>query len=141
MAIRYDSGYNAEIRRVVRNFNSKRKRALAKGFKNLPDIVKVSDLKARYETRTSLNRELRALRQFSKGGKDILKVIENRGGATATAWEFKYLKQNVKEARNYFLRQYKLLAGKVGRFPGERLRIENIIDKINFLSILFFFIS
>lgn len=134
MAIRYDPGYNAEIRKVVRNFNRKRNRAYAKGFRNLPNLVKVSDLKARYETRADLNKQLRALKRFSSGGKNILETIENQGGATATAWEFKYLKQNAKDARNYFLRQYRDISRKIGKFPGERLRLENIVDKINFLD-------
>lgn len=134
MAIRYDPGYNKEIRNVVRNFNRKRNRAYARGFRDLPDLVKVSDLKARYSSREDLNKQLTMLKRFSGGGNDILKVIENQGGATSTAWEFKYLKENAEDARNYFLRQYKLVAKKVGRFPGERLRLENIAEKINFLD-------
>jgi len=134
MAIRYDPGYNKEIRDVVRNFNRKRNRAYAKGFRDLPDLVKVSDLKARYSSREDLNKQLKMLKTFSSGGNGILEAIENQGGATSTAWEFKYLKENAEDARDYFLRQYKLVAKKVGRFPGERLRLENIAEKINFLD-------
>ena len=77
MAIRYDPGYNKEIRNVVRNFNRKRNRAYARGFRDLPDLVKVSDLKARYSSREDLNKQLTMLKRFSSGGNEILKAIEN----------------------------------------------------------------
>lgn len=133
MTIRYDPGYNAEIRRVVQNFNRKRARAYAKGFRDLPDIIKVSDLKARYETRSELNKELRMLKRFSSR-KDVLRQIENQGGAKAISWEFNYLKQNVKRAREFYLKQYQTIAKKVGRFPGERMQLDTISAKLNLLE-------
>lgn len=134
MAIKYDPGYNAEIRRVVKNFNQKRNRAYAKGFRNLPDIIKVSDLKARYEVRSDLNKELKLLKSFSSGGRSVLERIENQGGATTTNWEMKYLKLNTKKAKEYFIKRYQMIASKVGRFPGEKMNLDNLAQKISILD-------
>ena len=134
MAIRYDHGYNAKISRIVRNFNQKRNRAYARGFRDLPEMVKVTDLKARYTNRRELNKQLRILSKFSAGRNDILDTIETDGGATSTAWNLQYLKSNEKQARDYFLREYKSVASKVGRFPGERMRLDALRSKIDFLD-------
>lgn len=135
MAIRYDSTYNAKINRVVKNFNQKRNRAIKRGFKNVPDPIKVSDLKARYTTRKELNKQLQQLANFSKGRNDVLRKVENEGGATAIKWEYDYLKSNVKAAKEYFKKEYRLIASKVGDFPGERMRLDNIAKKLATLDL------
>ena len=134
MTIRYNQGYNAKIARTVKNFNQKRNRMYAKGFRDLPQAVKVSDIKARNKTRKDLDRELALMSKFSKGGSDILSSMENLGGATTTSWNMQYLKQNVKQAREHFLRQYKITAAKVGEMPGERLHLETLAEKLSILD-------
>lgn len=104
MAIRYTKDYNAEIRRVVHNFNQKRNRAIKRGIRNLPPQMTVSELKSRYETRKDLNRELSLLRKFNSRS-DALKEIETSGGAKAIKWEYDYLKANIKYAKEYFDRE------------------------------------
>ena len=109
MAIRFDPAYNAEIRRAVRNFNQKRNRAIKRGFRNLPPQMKVSELKARYEKRSDLNRELKLIKAFSK--EDALETVETSGGVTAIKWEVQYLKGNLKAAKEFYDRKiYKLSA-------------------------------
>lgn len=103
MAISYDDAYNKEIARVVRNFNRKRNYAIKTGKGMVPEAVKVSELKARYETRAALNRELNLLRQFSK--RDALTEVENLGGVKAVKWEVNYLRSNLKYAKDYFDRE------------------------------------
>lgn len=103
MAIRFNPAYNAEIRRVVQNFNQKRNRAIKRGFRNLPPPMKVSELKARYEKRSDLNRELRLISQFNQ--EDALETVETSGGVKAINWEIKYLKANIQNAREYYDRQ------------------------------------
>lgn len=105
MAIRFDSAYNAEIRRVVRNFNQKRNRAIKRGYHFLPPVLTVSELKARYNTRSQLNRELNLLKKFNKDGDRALRTVETSGGAKAIKWEYDYLKQNLKYAKEFFDRE------------------------------------
>lgn len=105
MAIRFDPAYNAEIRRVVKNFNQKRNRAIKRGYKYLPQPLTVSELKSRYETRSQLNRELNQIKKFNKSGDEALKVVETSGGAKAIKWEYDYLKNNLNYAKSFYDRE------------------------------------
>lgn len=105
MAIRFDPAYNAEIRRVVRNFNQKRNRAIKRGYRYLPPKMTVSELKSRYTSRSQLNRDLNALKRFNREGDKALKVVETSGGAKAIKWEYDYLKRNLKYAKEFYDRE------------------------------------
>lgn len=105
MAIRFDKTYNAEIRRVVRNFNQKRNRAIKRGFTHLPPHLTVSELKSRYTARSQLNRDLRLIEKFNQNRDDALRVVETSGGAKAIKWELDYLKSNLRYAREFYDRE------------------------------------
>lgn len=105
MAIRYDKNLNAKIYRDVHNFNQKVKRARKRGFTHLPPLMRVSELKARYETRADLNRELNLISKFNLDKDEALRVIETTGGARAIKWEYQYLKQNLEFAKKYYDRE------------------------------------
>ena len=132
MAIKINRELNAELRNTVRNFNKKVVRAEKRGFRNLPDLVKVSELKARYQTDTQLVREIRRLQNFKRG--DILTKIENQGGAKAVSWQFDYVKSNLNDAKEYFEREYERVSKRIGKFPGERLYLDTINSKIKLLE-------
>lgn len=134
MAIRFDAAYNADIRRVVRNFNQKRNRAIKRGFRNLPPPVKVSELKARYTKRADLNRELRLLKQFSE--EDALEKVETSGGVTAIKWEVKYLKANIKKAKAFYDREiYKLTHLDTELAVTKREMLNNLKTKRSYLDL------
>jgi len=135
MAIRYDKSYNAKIAQVVKRFNEKRNRAIKRGFKDVPAPIKVSDLKARYTTRSEMNKQLTQLSKFASNGYDVLKEVENQGGAKSIKWELSYLKSNLKSAKEYYKKQYALISSKVGDFPGERMRLDAISKKLNTLDL------
>ena len=133
MAIRYSKELNAKLRREVDNFNKKRKRAIQRGFRQLPPAMKVSELKARYTVKSDLDREINRLRKFNIT--DALERVETQGGIDSTAWELKYLKGNVRNARDYFERERKRVSERVAKFPGEAERLNNIRAKIDILDI------
>ena len=130
MSIRFDSAYNARIRKEVQNFNQKRKRMEQRGFKNLPNKVLVSDLKSRYKTRNELNRELNRLRNFKRS--DINKRTLD-SGAKIMEWQYDFLKANQASAIQYFEEEYQRINKKVGKFPGERTYLDTISAKLNIL--------
>ena len=105
MAIKFDPAYNAEIRRVVRNFNQKRNRAIKRGYHYLPPTLTVRELKSRYTSRKQLNRDLNMIKKFNAKGDDALKVVETSGGAKAIKWEYEYLKRNLKYAKDFYDRE------------------------------------
>ena len=133
MAIRYNKELNARLRREVDNFNKKRKRAIQRGFRQLPPAMKVSELKARYTVKSDLDCEINRLRKFNIT--DALERVETQGGIDSTAWELKYLKGNVRNARDYFERELKRVSKRVAKFPGEAERLNNIKAKIDILDI------
>lgn len=105
MAIKFDSKYNAEISRVVKNFNQKRNRAIKRGYHFLPPALTVKELKSRYDNRKQLNRELSQLKRFNRQGDKALKVVETSGGAKAIKWEYDYLKSNLRYAKEFYERE------------------------------------
>lgn len=133
MAIRYNKALNARLRREVDNYNKKRKRAIQRGFRQLPPAMKVSELKARYTVKSDLDRELSRLRKFNIT--NALERVETQGGIDSTSWELKYLKGNVRNARDYFERELKRVSKRVSKFPGEAERLNNIRAKIDILDI------
>ena len=110
MAIRFDSEFNSEIRRVVRNFNQKRNRAAKRGFHYLPPPVSISELKGRYSSRNDLKKELTALRNFNDEGDKALKVVETSGGAKAIKWQLYHIKKNLKAAKAFYDKEIKDLS-------------------------------
>lgn len=107
MAIRYNKEYNAEIRRVVHNFNQMRNRAIKQGYTHLPPRLLVSELKSRYSTKSELDKELRFIESFNKKKEDALKVIETSGGAKAINWDYRRLKKNIAGAKEHYDRLIK----------------------------------
>lgn len=132
MAIRFDSDLNARMRKDVRNFNKKILRAERRGFRNLPNTVKVSELKSRYKTRGELVRELDRLKNFNRG--DILTRVENQGGAKAVKWQLDFIRANAKNARQHFEREYERISKRTLKYPGERMYLDTISAKINLLD-------
>ncbi len=127
MAIRYNPKYNAEIRRVVHNFNQTRNRANQAGYakSKLPNPVKVSELKARYKTRSELNKELTRLKNFSR--QTLKEQIETKGGASTNVWNINYLKSHTDEAKEHFKERQKLYKKKIKNgFPAEKMKLDSI---------------
>ena len=132
MAINFDSNLNSRIRKDVRNFNYRRARLEALGYKNLPERQTVSEIKKRYTKRVDLERELKFLQGFRQ--KDLEKKVEYQGGVKAIKWEYDYLKKNSKAAIEYFQREYDRISKRVGRFPGESMYLDNIVTKLDILN-------
>lgn len=107
MAIRYDADLNARLRRLVKNFNAKRNRAIKRGFHYLPDKIFVRDLKARHSNRQELFREMELIERFMKQRDESLEIVETSGGAKTIKWEFDYLKANLKYAKEFYDREIK----------------------------------
>ena len=105
MAIRYDDDLNAEIRRIVKNFNQKRNRAIKRGFSYLPDKVYVSDIKSNYISRSDLKRYLRELEKFNKLKDYALETVETPGGAKTSRYNLMFLKDNLKNTKEFYDRQ------------------------------------
>lgn len=126
MAIRYTKSYNQQIRNAVKHAQSVEKTLARRGVKLGVSVPKVSELKAKYQTRRELNRELRLLNKLSSSDDKILKEIETSGGATAIQWGLDYLKLNAQKAIEFFEWERKLEQQKNPVYPHEFERINEI---------------
>lgn len=94
--IRWREADEAELKRVVKNFNAKLTRLAKKDPTNknaLPERVSAAQLRDMIETRQDLNRELNALRRFSqKGAEELVDVPENDYNLKMTKWQKKEMK-------------------------------------------------
>jgi len=89
--IRWSQSDEAELKRVVKNFNAKLTRLQKKDPKTagaLPDRVSAAQLRDMIETRQDLNRELNALRRFSqRGAEELITAPENDYNLQITKWQ------------------------------------------------------
>lgn len=90
-SIRWKPSDDAELRRVVKNFNAKISRLEKKNPHEraaLPERVTVKQLKSLINTRQDLNRELNALRRFSRrGAEEIVTAPYNKYNLKITKWQ------------------------------------------------------
>lgn len=91
--IRWSAADDAELKRVVKNFNAKLTRLEKKDPQNknaLPERVSAAQLRDLIETRQDLNRELNALRRFSeRGAEELVDVPDNDYNLKITKWQKK----------------------------------------------------
>lgn len=105
MAIRYSKDFNAEIKRIVYNFNRKRNRAIKRGMTYVPDKQYVSELKFRYSNKSDLVRELKLLEKFNLMGQEAFEIEQTLGGAKVSRYQIDYLKQNLEQTKEFYDRQ------------------------------------
>ena len=90
-SIRWRESDEQELKRVVRNYNAKINRLIKKNPQTenvLPEKIQVAQLKELINTRQDLNRELNALKRFSKRGAEEIVVIPNTDyNLKTTKWQ------------------------------------------------------
>lgn len=134
MAIRYNKAYNKQIRDAVKHAKTVEKTLARRGIKLGITVPKVSELKARYQTRRELNKEIALLNKVSSSNDRLLKEVETSGGATAIKWQMDYLKLNQKKAIEHFEHEKEIELKRTPMFPGERMRLDAIEQKLQYLN-------
>ena len=89
--IRWSEADEAELKRVVKNFNAKLTRLEKKDPKNaaaLPERVSAAQLRVMIKTRQDLKRELNSLQRFSqRGAEELVQVPDNYYNLKITKWQ------------------------------------------------------
>lgn len=118
--IRYDKKLNAEIRRVVNNFNAKIRRLEKLENENivLPEKVKVSDFKKGYDTRRDLRRNLNYLKMFSKKGAE--KKVVTEGGYETSAYQIAVTKKEATRVKRNLTNKIKTYSNIAPTIFGEK---------------------
>ena len=100
----FRSSTNKEIARVVKNFNQKISRLEKLGRENLPEKIRIKDLKFKIYSSSDLKRELNKLKRFSsRGAEDVLTGY----GTPITKWEKRNIGIQVRTAKAKITRQLK----------------------------------
>ena len=128
MAIRLTKDIEAQVARDVKLFNAKRSKAIKQGYKHVPPMITVAELKARYDNKADLMGELAHIRKFSVS-RDAMKEVELSGGAKAIQWEIDDLKRNLQYTKDWLGREFSTVRGLMYKMPGERTRLSNVIAK------------
>lgn len=151
--IKWRANDEAEARRVIRNFNDKIRREIAKNPRNKPALpqffnpntgefeskITFENFKSMVGTRADYNRELNALRRFSKRGAErIVNVPGNYNEARTTRWQLQELSRRtsiINQKRKAKLEQKQAIEmvgtlGKTGYTYGEALRMGLIQDNV-----------
>lgn len=105
MASKFDPDFNAEIRRVVKNFNQKRNRAYRRGFSYLPNKAYVSNIKASFNTKGEIKKYLKELEKFNNMGDAALDIISTDNGGKISRYNLMFIKDNLKDTKAFFDRQ------------------------------------
>lgn len=105
MISRFDPDFNAEIRRVVSNFNRKRNRGIKRGYKYLPNKVYVSDIKEQFQTPGEIERYLKQLEAFNVMGDSAYQEVTTLGGAKTSLYQMNFIRDNLEETKEFYDRQ------------------------------------
>lgn len=135
MARRFSPEFNAEARKVVRAFNQRIRRAEARGMRNLPETTSMRELKARFTTEQDMKKELNQLRKMI-GNKEAL-GRHFLGEGSITNWEFNYLKDNLKEVKDFYNVQLKMAKARYKADPhdyGLKQQIYNLEARRDYLN-------
>lgn len=105
MINRFDPDFNAEIRRVVYNFNRKRNRGIKRGFKYTPRKQYVRDIKEQFSTRGEIENYLNQLEQFNVMGESAFDVVKTEGGASTSRYNYNFVKDNLEATKAFYDKQ------------------------------------
>lgn len=137
MAIKFDDALNNEIKRTVRNFNSKIKynKYKTRGKGMLPQTIRVQDIKDKYsdKSRKELLKQLKLYQSFGERG-----TLESYKDSRITKWEAKYFKSNLAKTKKFYQDEIADLERIVGDAPEYHLkqhhRLNELKTKLSYLD-------
>lgn len=137
MARKFEPVFENEIRRIVKNFNQKRSRAINRGISHLPEKQYVSRIKKNFNTKSEVARYLKSLQRFNDMGDEAFNMVETRGGGKISEYNLQMMRKNVKHARDFYKAQAAEAEALFELDPysiGRRDYIYNLEEKINYLD-------
>lgn len=105
MAKKFEPVFESEIRRIVKNFNQKRSRAIDRGFSNVPEKQYVSRIKKNFNKRSDVASYLKGLQRFNDMGDKAFNTVETKAGGKISEYNYQMMKKNLKHARAFYREQ------------------------------------
>lgn len=138
--MRYTKKQNAEIQRIVKNFNAKLSRLEKANISNLPKHVNVKELKESFANNRDLTRYLNQLNAFSaKSAKQFVRVGKDK--VKMSKWQRDIFYANRRTAKRRLEREIgdyqKIIAKRVSKkAPVQSLKQETLKNKLSELDYL-----
>lgn len=112
---RFNADFNDEIRRTIKSFNQKIRRAERRGEKGLPELRSVREFKQQYATEKDAKRELAQLRGLLNNKQALARYRTKEG--TISNWEFDYIVKNLAETKRWVDRELEKARLRVKDYP------------------------
>lgn len=125
---KFDADFNTEIRRTIKNFNQKIKRAEKRGQKGLPELRSVREFKQQFVTKRDAKRELAQLKTLLNN-KEALQRRRTREG-TISNWEYDYIIKNLQETKRWVNRELEKARYRVKDYPDHLYAIREEVVKL-----------
>lgn len=125
---RFDADFNKEIRKTIKNFNQKIKRAEKRGEKGLPDLRSVREFKQQFATKRDAKRELAQLRTLLNN-KEALQRHRTKDG-TISNWEYDYIIKNLQDTKRWVNRELEKARYRVKDYPDHLYAIREDVVKL-----------
>lgn len=128
---KFDTEFNNEIRKTIKSFNQKIRRAERRGEKGLPSYRSVKEFKAQFATKADAKKELAQLRTMLSN-KQALQRRRTADG-TISNWEFDYIAKNLRATDKWIAREIEKEKLKMRDYPeylyATREKINRLLDE------------
>lgn len=128
MARKFDAEFNADIRRTIRSFNQKIRRAEKRGEKGLPELRSIREFKQMYATKKDAKRELASLKSMLNN-KQALERHRTKEG-TISNWEYDYIIKNLQQTKQWVNRELNKAILRVKDYPEHLYAIREDVAKL-----------
>lgn len=125
---RFDADFNTDIRRTIKNFNQKIRRAERRGEKGLPELRSVREFKAQFATEKDAKKELTQLRTLLNN-KEALQRHRTKDG-TISNWEFDYIVDNLRATDQWIKREIKKSMQRYADYPSHLYAIREEVNTL-----------
>ena len=125
---KFDADFNSEIRRTIKSFNQKIRRAERRGEKGLPELRSVREFKEQFTTKNDAKKELSYLRTMLNNKK----ALERRRTAEGTIsnWEYDYIVKNLQATKKWVNRELEKARIRVKDYPDHLYAIREDVLKL-----------
>lgn len=125
---KFDAQFNNEIRRTIKSFNQKVRRAERRGEKGLPDLRSVKEFKAQFLTKNDAKRELSYLQNMLNNKKALERYRTKEG--TISNWEYDYIVKNLQATKKWVGRELEKARIRVKDYPEHLYAIREDVLKL-----------
>ena len=125
---KFDADFNNDIRRTIKSFNQKVRRAEKRGEKGLPELRSVREFKAQFTTKNDAKKELSYLKTMLNNKQALGRKRTAEG--TISNWEYEYIVKNLQATKKWVSRELEKARIRVKDYPDHLYAIRADVLKL-----------